>query len=101
MQSAVTLIFDFFRRHYHLRRQFVTWLISLVGFFSLIWLYLVTKPTTTNFFIYSSILYGLDSIIFLIVLSDRPKMRLVMLTAIFLLEVASAGYYLLILARPT
>ncbi|HSX42399.1 MAG TPA: hypothetical protein VLE93_03580 [Candidatus Saccharimonadales bacterium] len=88
--------------HYQLpeRRQIIAWLISLAVFIAIIFFGHHSLPGDNGFLAYSFGLYALNSVVFLALFSERPKLKLVMLTSIFLLEIAAIGFFILGVASP-
>lgn len=98
------------------RRQVIAWIISLL--IALVTTFIIHRHGyNQNFYNYAIGLYLLDSVMFFVLLFEGPRLRLagseqifslsnanriklVLLTFIFFLEIAVAGYYFLIAARP-
>src|SRR5688572_8039953 len=82
------------------RRQIIAWLISAVIFVAIALFGRRVLPEDDGFLVYAFALYALDSLVFFALFAERPKLRLVMLTFIFLLEVAAIGFFVLKYASP-
>lgn len=77
------------------RRQIIAWLVSLLVFIAISFVSRIVPSGSSSFLGYAFGLYALDTLIFFALFGEQPKMKLVMLTFIFLLEIAAIGYYLL------
>jgi ABC-type multidrug transport system fused ATPase/permease subunit len=82
------------------RRQLIAWAVSAVIFSLIAWFGHRAVPNDRGFLTYALALYVIDSIVFFALFAERPKLRLVMLTFIFLLEVAAVGFFVLKFASP-
>lgn len=100
MSQLIRQIRQLFSRNLPERRQVIAWLVSAVSFAFIALFGHRAVPVDRGFLSYAFALYALDSIIFFAMFAERPKLRLVMLTFIFLLEVAAIGFFVLSSASP-
>lgn len=82
------------------RRQVIAWLVSAVIFALIAAVGHQKVSEDQGFLVYALGLYALDSIVFFALFAERPKLRLVMLTFIFLLEIAAIGFFVLKFVSP-
>ncbi len=100
MQQLFRQLRNAFSHNLPERRQVIAWLVSAVLFAFIALLGHQAVPNDRGFLAYAFGLYAIDSLVFFALFAERPKLKIVMLTFIFLLEVAAVGFFVLKYASP-